>query len=100
MEVDTAEFREIYDQFHPRILRYMERMVGESEAEDLAQEVFAKVASSLASFRHESQLSTWIYRIATNSALDNLRSLPKALIVELAEAEEDIPNQSMWTGED
>jgi RNA polymerase sigma-70 factor (ECF subfamily) len=100
MEVNTAEFQEIYDQFHPRILRYMKRMVGETEAEDLAQEVFAKVASSLASFRHESQLSTWIYRIATNSALDNLRSLLKAPTVGLAETEEDIPNQSVWTGEE
>jgi len=98
MEANNAEFREIYEQFRPRILRYMERLAGESEAEDLAQEAFAKVANSLASFRGKSQLSTWIYRIATNTALDRLRRMPKAPTVQLAE--EDIPNESVWTGVD
>src|SRR5512135_3420830 len=99
MEAASPEFSEIYDQFHPRILRYMRRMVGESEAEDLTQEVFARVASSLASFRGESRLSTWLYRIATNAALDRLRGLPKAPTVQLEEAEEAIPDKNTWTGE-
>jgi RNA polymerase sigma-70 factor (ECF subfamily) len=99
MDANHPEFHDIYDQFHVRILRYMARMVDESEAEDLTQEVFAKVASSLASFRGESQLSTWLYRIATNAALDRLRGLPKAPNVQLAEEAEDIPDQNLWTGE-
>ena len=99
MEANHPEFHEIYDQFHPKILRYLARMVDESEAEDLTQEVFAKVARSLASFRGESQLSTWLYRIATNAALDRLRGLPKAPTVQLAEEAEDIPDKNVWTGE-
>ncbi len=43
-------------------------------AEDLAQEVFVKIDRELQNFRGESQLSTWIYRIATNTALDRRRS--------------------------
>ncbi len=68
------EFQEIYRIFQPRIVRYLTRLIGEHEAEDLAQEVFVKVAQGLKDFRGESQLSTWIYRIATNAALDRLRS--------------------------
>jgi RNA polymerase sigma-70 factor (ECF subfamily) len=48
-------------------------MAGEAEAEDLAQEVFEKVSRSLANFRGDAALSTWVYRIATNTALDRLR---------------------------
>jgi RNA polymerase sigma factor (sigma-70 family) len=68
------DFQTIHAEFRPRIQRYLARLVGESEAEDLTQEVFVKVHRALPSFRGEAQLSTWIYRIATNAALDRLRS--------------------------
>jgi RNA polymerase sigma-70 factor (ECF subfamily) len=73
MKDGQPDFPEIHREFHPRILRYLARMVGEAEAEDLAQEVFAKVAHALGGFRGESSLSTWIYRIATNTALDAMK---------------------------
>ena len=44
------------------------------EADDLTQEVFIRVSQGLKDFRGESHISTWIYRIATNAALDRLRS--------------------------
>lgn len=68
------DFRKIHDEFRPRILRYLTRLVGEAEAEDLAQEVFVKIDRGLKTFRGESQVSTWVYRIATHAALDRLRS--------------------------
>jgi RNA polymerase sigma-70 factor, ECF subfamily len=69
-----AGFEGIHKEFRPRIVRYLGRLVGEADAEDLAQEVFIKVHGSLSGFRGESSLSTWIYRIATNTALDRLKS--------------------------
>lgn len=69
----TTEFRRIHETFHPKVLRYLTRLVGESESEDLAQTVMLKVSEGLAGFRGEASLSTWIYRIATNAALDRLR---------------------------
>jgi RNA polymerase sigma-70 factor (ECF subfamily) len=74
MNTSELEFQKIYDTFQPKILRYLTRLIGESEAEDLTQETFVKVHQGLENFRGESQLSTWIYRIATNTALDRLRS--------------------------
>jgi RNA polymerase sigma-70 factor (ECF subfamily) len=66
-------FREIHTAFRPKILRYLARLVGEHDVEDLAQEAFVKVRRGLARFRADPSLSTWIYRIATNAAVDRMR---------------------------
>jgi RNA polymerase sigma-70 factor (ECF subfamily) len=71
-----ASFEEIYERFHPGILRFLSRLVGADEAEDVAQEVFLRVDRGLAEFRGESSIGTWVYRIARNAALDLLRSRP------------------------
>jgi RNA polymerase sigma-70 factor (ECF subfamily) len=68
------EFQNVYEDFQPRIRRFLCRLVGPDEAEDLTQDVFVKISQALPAFRNESTLSTWVYRIATNTALDRLRS--------------------------
>jgi RNA polymerase sigma-70 factor (ECF subfamily) len=68
------DFESVYGEFHPRIHRYVARLLGTNEAGDVTQEVFAKVSQALPQFRGDSSLSTWIYRIATNTAYDKLRS--------------------------
>ena len=96
----------IYKAFHPKIVRYLAHVVGWRDAEDLTQEAFVKVNQALKTFRGESQLSTWIYRIATNTALDKLRSPSflqtgqKSLSGEsMAEGEIEIIDKDAWTGE-
>lgn len=74
MNTSPLEFQKIYETYQPKILRYLTHLIGESDAEDLAQETFMKVHQALKTFRGESQLSTWIYRIATNAALDKMRT--------------------------
>jgi DNA-directed RNA polymerase specialized sigma24 family protein len=74
MSGTVLEFQSIYDTFRPKILRYLTQLVGEDEAEDLTQTVMVKVSQGLLNFRGDCSLSTWIYRIATNTALDKLRS--------------------------
>jgi RNA polymerase sigma-70 factor (ECF subfamily) len=105
MDASEAEFQEIYAVFQPKILRYMARMVGENEAEDLTQEVFIKIGAVLGTFRGEASLSTWIYRIATNTALDKLRSpsFQRATLNSLDQqsstCEPEIDDKNVWTGE-
>jgi RNA polymerase sigma-70 factor (ECF subfamily) len=71
MEID---FNEVYEEFHTKILQYLSRLTNPHEAEDIAQEVFEKVNRSLRNFKGESKLSTWLYRIATNTAIDRMRT--------------------------
>ena len=71
---ERISFKDIYEEYQPKILHYLSRLVGHHEAEDTFQEVFEKVNRGLEGFRGQSKLSTWIYRIATNTALDRLRS--------------------------
>ena len=63
------EFQSVHNRFRPRVLRYLKRLVGEGEAEDLTQSVMLKISEGLSGFRGDSRLSTWIYRVATNAAL-------------------------------
>lgn len=106
MDTNELEFRKIYDAFLPKIHRYLARLVGKCEAEDLTQEVFVKVSQALKDFRGESRLSTWIYRIATNVALDRLRSpsfqrtVQKGPLNDSAgEGETETFDKNVWTGE-
>ncbi len=69
-----SEFDAIYAEFRPKVLRYLKGLVGPNEAEDISQNVFLKVHAGLKDFRGEASVSTWIYRIATNAALDRLRN--------------------------
>ena len=73
MQSGIAEFDRIYAEHHIRILRYLTRMVGVQDAEDLAQEVFIRAAKAYEDFRHEAKIETWLYRIATHVAVDRLR---------------------------
>ena len=72
--MSTVDFQKIHDEFRPRIFHYLSGMVGKDIAEDLTQVVFEKISRGLTNFRGESSLATWIYRIATNAALDHNRS--------------------------
>lgn len=72
--ISEVDFKKIYDEYYERVTRYVTRIVGQNDSEDVAQEVFEKISEGLGNFRGESSLSTWIYRIATNAALDKLRT--------------------------
>lgn len=65
----------------PRIRRYVSRLVGAQEAEDLVQEVFARAHSAIESHRGEPRLTTWLFRIATNAAIDHLRRFAPQIVM-------------------
>ncbi len=99
--MNDPQFPNIYEVFQPKILRYLTRLIGEAEAEDLTQEVLIRVNEALPGFRGESQLSTWIYRVATNVALDKLRSPSYKQSVRSCSpsTETDVPDRDALTGE-
>src|SRR5258705_13897057 len=69
-----GSFEELVRRYQRPISAYVYRMVGDYEAAlDLTQEIFIKVYGSLARYRAEFKFSTWIYKIAHNSAVDHLR---------------------------
>jgi RNA polymerase sigma-70 factor (ECF subfamily) len=72
--VTECEFINVYSEYYNKIIQYLSRVVGPNDAEDLAQDVFNKISRNLGGFKGKSKLSTWIYRIATNRAIDRLRS--------------------------
>jgi RNA polymerase sigma-70 factor (ECF subfamily) len=94
--VNDISFNDIHREYHQKILHYISKLVSNDEAEDITQEVFEKVNRGLAGFKGKSQLSTWIYRIATNTALDRLRSPSYKRSGEelIEETEED---KNVWT---
>src|SRR4026207_1538121 len=69
-----GSFEELVRRYQRPISAYVYRMVGNYEsALDLTQEIFIKVYNSLTRYREEFKFSTWIYKIAHNSAVDHLR---------------------------
>src|SRR6266702_4707135 len=61
----------LYSRHGAGIRRYLARMVGEADAEDLMHDVFER---ALAAHDAEQQPAAWLYRIARNAAVDRLRS--------------------------
>ena len=73
-ENDHKAFAELMDKYQKMVVTTCRGFVASyTEAEDLAQEVFIELFESLANFRNESKLSTWLYRIAVNKSLNYLR---------------------------
>ena len=71
---DETAFKTIVEQWQDMVYNTILGIVqNETEAEDLAQDVFIKVFEKIGTFKGDSKFSTWLYRIATTTALDHLR---------------------------
>lgn len=72
--IQEDDFSTIVAEHQDMVLNTCYRFVlNREDAEDIAQEVFLEAYRSLDSFRQESKLSTWLYRIAVTKSLDHLR---------------------------
>ncbi len=73
-EGQEQAYRELVRRYQRPIFSLIYRMVRDRErAEDLAQETFVKVLNALDSYRPEYKFSSWIFKIANNAAIDQLR---------------------------
>jgi RNA polymerase sigma-70 factor, ECF subfamily len=72
---DEAAMHALYRRHAPRVYAVARRFAGDDAlAEDWAQEAWIRVFRSLPEFRGEAAFSTWVHRVAVNSALQGLRS--------------------------
>ena len=72
---ELGAFEELYRQQSGRLFSLAVRMLGnQADAEDQLQEIFLSAHRKLESFRGESALGTWLYRLAMNQLLDYVRS--------------------------
>ncbi len=77
---DRDAQREIYEVFGSRVLRTVQRIVGESDAADVMQDAFLHLFNRLPSFRHEAQFATWLHRLVVNEALQHLRKRGRSVM--------------------
>jgi RNA polymerase sigma-70 factor (ECF subfamily) len=71
---DDAGFSYLVEKHHRAMIHFLFRMVrNQAIAEELAQEVFLRVYRSRESYRAEAKFTTWLYRIATNLAVNHAR---------------------------
>ena len=75
---DTNAFVHIVRRYQKMVFTIICKIVTDTvEAEDITQDVFIKVFQSLDKFREESEFSTWLYRIAYNTAISEVRKIKK-----------------------
>jgi RNA polymerase sigma-70 factor, ECF subfamily len=75
---DERAFKELVTEHRDRVFNITYRMLGNRhEAEDVAQEVFITVFKHIDSFREDSKLSTWLYRVAVNHCKNRIKYLAR-----------------------
>jgi RNA polymerase sigma-70 factor (ECF subfamily) len=73
-EGDGLAVRALYERYAPRVFAVVRRIAGEDDlAQDYAQEAWIRAIRALPTFRGDARFSTWLHRIAVNSALQALR---------------------------
>ena len=75
---DERAFNELVELYEARVFRLVLRMLGRrDEAEDMAQEVFVQIFKAVGTFRGDSKLSTWIYRVSVNLCKNRMKYLSR-----------------------
>lgn len=78
LQGETNAFAVLVDRYKDMIFTLALKMVkNREEAEEVAQDTFIKIYSSLSKFKGDSKFSTWIYKIAYNTCLDRLKKSKK-----------------------
>ena len=93
---DTREaaFTDLIKKYQERLYWHIRRMVvSHEDANDLLQNVLIRVWNALEKFREESQLYTWLYRIATNECLSFLEQKKKRATLQLSDDENGLVHQ-------
>jgi RNA polymerase sigma factor (sigma-70 family) len=94
VESRDMAFKALVVQYQQRLYYHIRRMVlDHDDANDVLQNTFIKVWKGLENFREESQLYTWLYRIATNECLTFLASQKRKFAFSLDDMENHLANK-------
>jgi RNA polymerase sigma-70 factor (ECF subfamily) len=86
---EEGAFAELFGRLAPRVLQYVRRLVGgDARAQEITQDVFVQLFRFRHRYRPESRLSTWVFTIATNLCLNELRRPERQLRVDLWDGRE------------
>lgn len=89
-------FTGIIKKYQEKLYWHIRRMVVDhDDTHDVLQNMFIKVWNALDNFREDSQLYTWLYRIATNESLTFLEQQKKRSAVSLSDVESNLSNKIM-----
>src|SRR5262249_50241606 len=87
---DGGAVRGVFGKFGPRVLQYARRLVGsEARAEQVTQDVFVQVFRFRQRYRPEARFATWLFTIATNLCLNELRRPERQLKVDIWDRPEE-----------
>ncbi|MGN6164524.1 MAG: RNA polymerase sigma factor [Flavisolibacter sp.] len=93
-ETKERAFTSIIKKYQEKLYWHIRRMVVDHEdANDVLQNVFIRVWNGLENFREDSQLYTWLYRIATNESLTFLEGQKKRSAISLSDVETGLSNK-------
>src|SRR5215204_702567 len=93
-ETKEKAFTTIIKKYQEKLYWHIRRIVVDhDDANDVLQNVFIRVWNGLGNFKEESQLYTWLYRIATNESLTFLENQKKRAAVSLSEVESGLSNK-------
>jgi RNA polymerase sigma-70 factor (ECF subfamily) len=94
-EKRNEAFRRIMEKYQRRIYFHIRRLViNHDDADDVTQNTFIKIYHGLENFRGESQLFTWMYKIATHEALSFLIANKKRKSISIDDSEISLPQHS------
>jgi RNA polymerase sigma-70 factor (ECF subfamily) len=87
-------FRQLMKMEQEKVYRLIRRMViDHNDTDDLTQSTFIKVFENIHEFKGKSRLSTWIYRIAVNEALNFLRHKRHKMFIPIVNVERQLANK-------
>jgi RNA polymerase sigma-70 factor (ECF subfamily) len=101
---DNSAFTELMKRHYKSIMNYIYRFTNDrNDSEDLAQEVFLRVYRSVNEYKPRAKFSTWLYKIATNVCLTEIKlkgRMNKVSLDEIQENKQDIGDSNSPTGYD
>jgi RNA polymerase sigma factor (sigma-70 family) len=93
-QTKESAFTAIIKKYQEKLYWHIRRMVVDhDDANDVLQNVFIRVWNGLENFREDSQLYTWLYRIATNESLTFIEQQKKRAAVSLSDVETGLSNK-------